>query len=167
MGIGVAAPTQALAVAGTIQSTSGGVMFPDGSTQASSTTPTVLSNDTAVSNTVPQAGNFLFAAPTSAYVAGPNQTALIWSHASCEVPSGDGLGVRPAYNVNSSGDQTIGLWHYHTNTGAATANIENAQFQMLSLTQGSSYVFETGLTNSDTSTSYSATCYVHTFVLIM
>ncbi len=69
-------------VNGTVQSTSGGFEFPDGSVQASSTTPTALDSNSAdnytVTGTVPGNGSFLFGGATASYIAGPNQVALIW-----------------------------------------------------------------------------------------
>ncbi len=164
-------------VNGTIQSTSGGFEFPDGSVQASATTPAVLDSNSlshfTVTGTVPGAGAWLFGGATASYVAGPNQVALIWVHASCAVPAGLGLGVRPAYTLNGGAAATLGSWHYATSPGTATANVSQAQFASLPLTSGSTYVFEIGLTNSDNSTSYTAAtlgntgCFVHTMVLIL
>jgi len=99
-------------------------------------------------------------------MAGAGEIALIWAHASATAPAGAGLGVRPGYNTGAA-DNTIGPWHYQANSGTAGANIANEQFQVLSLTPGLTYIFSTGVTNSENSTAYSSgSFFCHTLVVI-
>lgn len=140
----------------------------DGSALTNLPNPTILDNDTALSSpTIPAAGTFLYMAKTVAYTAGVNEVAIITVHASCTVPVGQGLGVRPGYNLNGGADTNLGSWHYATNTGTVAGNINNGQVQKLALTPDGVYIFSTALTNSDTATSYVAPqCFAHTFVQI-
>lgn len=137
-------------------------------TAGSTTGPSVVAlrdTDSTDSQTVPGAGSFIYTYKTPAYTAGPGEKALIFTRASCSVPQNSGVGVRPGWN-NGGADSTIGSWHYHAQPVAGTWKIDNAQHGQLTLTSGSTYVFSTAITNSETSTAYAGACFCHTMVLI-
>ena len=134
---------------------------------------TILDNDDSTMNInpIPTIGVAIpvYACRTSNYTAGTNETALIWAHASCRVPSLMGLGVFPGYSVNSGADFIIGSTHFARNSSSTlSANVANGQFQKLVLTSGATYNFTTALINSESNGAYPADfCFCHTFVVIV
>ena len=127
---------------------------------------TVRDNDTSASTTVPASCTFVYQCKTPSYVAVAGDKAMIWAHASCPVPVGQGLGVRVGYNTGGT-DTTLGSWHYHTATGTGSPQIDNAQMAYQTLTAGSTYVWSTGLVNSECGAAYTGSCYCHTMVQIL
>jgi Collagen triple helix repeat (20 copies) len=113
-------------------------------------------------------GTFQYFCKTPAYVAGTGERAVINTQASIyAVPVGSGVGVRPGYNVNGGADITIGLWHYQKNNGTGAAGVTNGMTGLLNLTAGSTYIFSTGVTDSDGAGFPATTVYCNTVVTIV
>jgi len=121
--------------------------------------------DSTDSQTIPASYGFIYTCKTPAYTAGVGEKALVFTHASCSVPQNSGMGVRVGLNTGGA-DSTIGNWHYHAQPVAGTWRIDNSKNGAVALTSGSTYVFSTAITNSETPTSYAGNCYCHTMVLI-
>jgi hypothetical protein len=131
--------------------------------------PTTVRDSDGSSGSTPIPGSYGFAyvCKTPSYVATAGDHAMIWSHGSCQVPVGNGFGIRVGYNTGGA-DANLGSWHYHTSTGSGSPNIDNAQFAYQTLTAGTTYIWSTAIVNSDTGAAYTATnCYCHTMVQIL
>jgi hypothetical protein len=97
-------------------------------------------------------GASAYTCPTQSYTpATTGQTALIRVEANAlAVPSGSGLGVTPAYNTGAGTDVVIGYTHY---AGPFTFTQAHEQLNVstvtaLALTMGTTYVFETAVSDS-------------------
>lgn len=137
-------------------------------TAGSTTGPSVVAireNDGTDGGTIPASYGFLYTCKTAAYTAGAGEKALVFTHASCSVPQGSGIGVRVGYNTGGA-DTTTGSWHYQAQPAAGTHRMNNGKNGAVTLTAGSTYVFSTAIVNSETTTAYAGSCYCHTMVLV-
>lgn len=162
---GPTGPTGATGLTGATGSTGAtGATGPQGA-QGPSGVVTSLYTSTSAATTFTGFG-FQYLCKTAPFVAGAGQRAVLFPQVSCtSVPAGQGLGVRPGFNANAGADNTIGLYHYQTNGGAAANGVSNSQVGALDLVAGTSYIFSAGAVSSNGG-SFGSTCYCALVVLI-
>lgn len=143
VGIGTAAPTQPLEVAGTIFSSTGGFMFPDGTTQASANRALTLSGQNL---TLTGAGGTTVTLPTSADNLGNHTATQALNLGTNALVGNGGNGGSTGLSVTSAGNARLAAANAYTYATAKTYSITYG-ISDVQLEQEGSSIFKSRVTS--------------------